>query len=276
MILMASTPMDKADIPSNQIPFVTGYGNLPAPLIVDGLRITDTKPLSNNIRFHDCLFVGSIVSDVPQNYTQIRNKVQFTGATRFHEQNPYSSSPSLNPDAADVESLLKSSMMLPNYSVDVGHFNSPNNQDVNLTGAIIAGIMDIRGNATVNGALIMTFDPEHGQFPLRDVLGNPIGNPANFNVSIGYFGDESGDSESFDPESLPLVGGVRIVGWDTNGDGLADVNSDQPQPAGSTAVPFNGYGRVMINFDPDMKLPNGIRMPLEYETLHETYREGTP
>ena len=58
------------------------------PLIINGLRCIDTKTLSNSIRFHDCLFVGSIVSDMPTYFTHARNKLQFTGATRFVQTNP--------------------------------------------------------------------------------------------------------------------------------------------------------------------------------------------
>src|SRR5262249_17903143 len=72
-VLMATTPLDKADIPANQIPYTIGYANLPDPLLIGGLRCIDTKKLSNNIRFHDCLFVGSIVSDTPTNFTNARN-----------------------------------------------------------------------------------------------------------------------------------------------------------------------------------------------------------
>ncbi len=90
MILMAEPPLDKADIPANEVSTTTGYALLPDPLIIGGQRISDTKGMSNNLRFHDCLFVGSIVSDAPSNFTQSRNKMQFTGATRFVQAHPSS------------------------------------------------------------------------------------------------------------------------------------------------------------------------------------------
>ena len=277
MILMATTPLDKADIPANQVSTTVGYNLLPNPLVIGGQRITDTKLLSNNIRFHDCLFVGSIVSDAPQNYTQIRNKIQFTGSTRFATAHPTSpNDTSLNPDSNDLSEIAKSSMMLPGYSVDLGTFNSPPTQNLQLNGAIIAGVMDIRGNADINGALMLTFAPTLGQAPMVDASGAPIGNPANFNATLGYFGPTDGDSEALDPATLPVVNGQRIVGWDTDGDGLADVNSTQPQPAGSTAVPFNGYGRINVRFNPNMTLPSGIMLPMQLDAVAGTYREGKP
>jgi hypothetical protein len=273
-ILMATTPLDKADLDSTQTTR-PGYNLLPEPLVISGKRVTDTKTRSNNIRFHDCLFVGSIVSDTPSGYTQSRNKIQFTGATRFLQQHPTSpNSATLNPDSGDLIEIRKTSMMLPNYSVDLGTFNSPPSQNLQLKGAIIAGVLDARGNVDIDGALLLTFSPTYGQGPLQDVNGNATGNPANFNTTLGYFGINDGDSESMDPATLPLVGGQRIVGWDTDGDGLADVNADQPQPSGSTPVPFYGYGRIRLRFDPNMTMPDGVMLPMQTTVVPGTYREG--
>lgn len=277
MIQSGSSPIDKGDVPLSEIgSYGVAYNTLLEPLVIGGLRVIDTKTLSNNIRFHDALFVGSIVSDTPINYTQIRNKIQFTGATKFttvHPDEP--GNPFLNPDSGDMDDILTSSMMLPNYSVDLGSFNSPPEQDVRLNGAIIAGVLDARGNTDINGSLLLTFDPEYGVAPLMDVLGAPVGNPAGFNASLGYFGGLDGDFESIDPETLPLVGGIAIVGYDTTGDGLADAPHDQPQPPGSTPVPFNGYGKINIRHDPNMRLPSGLMLPLSMPPVAGTYQEGS-
>ncbi len=272
---------DPADGPAN-------YDQFPDPPMIGGEVRDSTDPLrntklwSNNLRFHDCLFVGSIVSDTPREYWHVRNKIQFTGSTRFmHEHPEKPEDPALNPTEEAMEEIVKSSMMLPNYSVDIGSFNSPTDtfvggptpQNVNLSGTIVAGILDIRGNANVDGTLLLTFAPTAGEGPLQQG-GLPVGNPAGFNATIGYFGPEDGDGESLDPESLPVVGGVRIVGWDVDGDGLADVGPNQPQPAGSTPVPFYGYGRITLNWNPHLPMPDGIMLPLSLEPLAHTYREG--
>lgn len=278
MIIMAqSTPLDKADVPASSASSITNFSQLPDPLVVAGRRVIDTKTVSNNIRFHDCLVVGSIVSDKPGIYTQVRNKLQFTGSTRFTQTHPdYPTDASKNPDAADMTEIAKSSMMLPNYSVDIGTFNSPPSQNVQLSGAVVAGVLDMRGNVSLDGALLLTFNPVRGTAPMIDALGNPVGNTANYNTTIGYFGPSDGDSESLDPATLPIVGGIRIVGWDTNGDGLADVAATSPQPSGSTAVPFYGYGRIQLRFNPNMTLPNGIMLPMHADVIAGSYREGRP
>ncbi|MBY0263771.1 MAG: hypothetical protein K2Q20_15610, partial [Phycisphaerales bacterium] len=94
------------------------------------------------------------------------------------------------------------------------------------------------------------------------------------NTTLGYFGGTDGDGEALDPSTLPLVGGVPIVGYDTDGDGIADVNAGQPQPPGSAVVPFNGYGRVEIYWNPDLPMPDGILLPLSVVSRPSTYREG--
>ncbi|MEX2218448.1 MAG: hypothetical protein WD749_06765 [Phycisphaerales bacterium] len=275
-VMMATTPLDKADIPADEAPITQGYDTLPDPLVIDGARVVDTKRFSNNIRFHDCLFVGSTVTENPITYTQTRNKVQFTGGTRFTTKHPTEpDNPNLNPSPEHLPEIAKSSMMLPNYSVDIGSYNSPPSQNVKLKGAIVAGVLDIRGNADLEGSLLLTFKPVLGEAPLLDVMGVPAGNPAMFNSTIGYFGPEDGDDEALDPDTLPVVNGVRIVGWDTDGDGIADLGPGASPPAGAVAVPFHGFGRITLRFDPTMKLPDGILLPLQIDSRRETYKEAS-
>ena len=285
-----TAPLDKSDF----LEYTTGnvadgpanYSSFPNPPVINGVTQTganrNTKLYSNNIRFHNCLFVGSIVSDTPTVYTNVRNKLQFTGSTQFTTVNPNApNNASLNPTPAEMQLINTSSMMLPNYSVDVGQFNAPTDsyasgpksQNVNLQGTIVAGVMDIRGNAYINGAMFLTFNPVAGQGPLQQ-FGQPVGNTANFNCTLGYFGPGDGDGESVDPTTLPIINGKRIVGWDTDGDGIPDVPSSQAQPPGSTAIPFYGYGRIILNWNPKIAMPDGIMLPVSAAPIDLTYQEG--
>lgn len=286
----ATDPLDKSDFARYFTGQITdgpaNYDQFPDPPVINGATVTgdarNTKRYSNNIRFHNCLFVGSLISDTPQQYTHVRNKFQFTGGTRFAQQHPEEpNNAQLNPNPDDLEEIVKTSLMVPNYSVDIGSFNSPTDtfaggppaQNVQLSGTVVAGVLDIRGNTTIDGALLLTFAPTLGEGPLQH-MGLPIGNPADFNSTIGYFGPEDGDQESLDPESLPIINGVRIVGYDTDGDGIADVPFDQPRPPGATDVPFYGYGRIRLNWNPDLPMPDGVLLPLSALPLNMTYREG--
>ena len=280
--------LDKADFRKTARP--VNFADLLEPIVIDGRRVTDTKLMSNNIRFHDCMFIGSIVSDTPTQYTPTRNKLQYTGATRFLREHPdpdKQSDERYRPDSEDEELIDLSSMMLPGYSVDLGTFNSPPTQDVQLGGVVVAGVMDIRGNAAIDGALLMTFKPKPGEAPLVDQFGVPVGNPAMFNTTLGYFGPEDGDEESLDPTTLPevmaedpITGEMRlqkIVGYDTDGDGLADLAHDDPDiPAEAVPVPFYGYGRVNLRFNPNMVLPDGIMLPMQVRVMPGSYQEGRP
>lgn len=237
-------------------------------LEISGVKHVNTKPLGNNIRFHNCTFVGSIVADKPVNYTHVRNKLQFTGGTKFVTKHPEQpNNPDLNPDSGDMEAIVKSSMLLPHYSVDIGENNASPDQDVNLQGLIIAGVLDVRGNASIHGALLLTFEPSLDD-PALQHFGQPVGNPADFNITLGYFGADEGDAEGLAPFEY---NGEMIVGFDTDGDGRADTIS----PAdGGEPVPFNGYGRITMTFDPDIVMPDGLISPLHIEPIALSYHEG--
>ncbi len=288
---------------SYSTPGAPNYDTLPDPLTVpvdlngDGTandQVTDSKKLANNIRFHDCLFIGSIVADKPVVYTHTRNKLQFTGATRFTDEHPTSpDDPTYALSSQEQSVTSKSSMMLPQYSVDIGANNSPQAQDVTLRGAVIAGVLDVRGNTTIDGVLLLTFKPEYGEAPLS-LYGTPVGNPMGFNMTLGYFGPDEGDAEGVDLSTLADLDadGIKDIGWDTARDPVTGALI----PAGTTpvleawfdgvpdteagasdlkrAIPFNGYGRIVLNLDPNLILPDGLSAPISIAPLSHTYLEG--
>jgi hypothetical protein len=236
-------------------------------LVVDGVKYATTKPLSNNVRFESCTFVGSVVADKPTVYTHVRNKLQFTGATRFFREHPdFPDDPTYNPQAADQSEIDKSAMLLPHYSVDIGKNNASPDQDVNLRGLIIAGVLDIRGNTHIDGALLLTFKPSSSD-PALQHFGQPAGNPANYNITLGYFGSEDGDEEGLAPFEF---NGDLIVGFDLDGDGYVDST----EPGLGVPVPFNGYGKVVIDWNPNLSMPDGLLSPVSSEPIRATYREG--
>ena len=215
-------------------------------------EVQDSKVLSNNLRFEDCTFLGSLAGDTPGEYTHWRNKVQITGASRFFAD-PDDPDLKNQPDAADLEDLLnslpteqvtemkKSSIMMPGWSVDVGSFTNETGLEpestprVDLRGLIIAGILDIRGTAAVKGTLLMTFRPVSGEGPLFY-----DGQTDAFNTTIGYFGPDDGDGEGSDP-----------------------LDPD-----------FSGFGEILLKYDDEIVLPDGIPWPILAEPISASYREG--
>jgi hypothetical protein len=218
---------------------------------VGGVLVDDTRPYSNNIRFHNCTFAGSIICDPTNQYTHVRNKIQFTGSTTFTLDHP---------DLTEEQKaeLAKSSIMMPGYSVDVGNFTNQIGEKVELQGTIIAGVLDVRGSADVHGTLLMTFRPAEGDGPL--FYG---GTPDGFNTTIGYFGPDDGDAESVDPSTLT----------DTDGDGVADIGMDLD--GDGVNDPFEGFGEITVRYNPDAKLPDGIPWPIKIAPVDGTYVEGT-
>ncbi|MHC4106533.1 MAG: hypothetical protein ACYSTY_00455 [Planctomycetota bacterium] len=218
----------------------------------DSTPVPDTRDESNNIRFHNCTFLGSVAAPKPDEYTHWRNKLQMTGTTRFYID-PDDPDLALQPDAGEIQAILdamnpndlaelaKSSLLVPGWSTDVGNFNNEVAADpadtpkVKLKGTIVSGILDVRGTADIHGTMLMTFRPVVGEGPL--FYG---GLPDAFNTTIGYFGPSDGDGEGVDPDDAS----------------------------------FTGFGEITLRYDPDAKLPDGIPWPVRIEAEPTSYFEG--
>ncbi len=169
---------------------------------VNGTVVSDTKPYGNNIRFDDCQFEGPVVSGAPdgsqpEQYTHVRNKVTFTGNTSFD----FDQAPS-----DDQRKLYeRSSLLLPHISVEMGSFQEGASSDetLELSGAVVAGVIDMRGQIEVRGTLITTFEPVSGIAPVKG------GTSPQFNTTLGYFSQGQGDLEA----NLPSggLGKIRLI-----------------------------------------------------------------
>jgi len=199
---------------------------------VNGTTVADTKPLANNLRFHSCNFEGSVVSDVPQAFSHVRNKASFTGTTRFANLANIEESPDLN--ALERDQLSRSTILMPNFSVEMGTYVSPHDstETVNLSGAIVAGILDVRGNARIDGTVITTFQPESSEDPTNPVVGQTS---PQFNTTLGYFPSSAGDLEA--------------------------------------EMPAHGLGMIQLRYNPTLPLPDGIYGPIQILPQMLTYRE---
>lgn len=159
-------------------------------------EIGDTKTVSNNVRFDGCTFEGAVVSSAPQQFTHIRNKISFTGTTSFEIDDSVNLTD-------DEKSLFKRSTILsPHYSLEIGTFVSPLHDDetVELSGMIVAGLVDMRGQIKINGSIVTTFVPEANMAPVVGATS------PQFNTTLGYFSSASGDLEAEMPaEGLGMI-----------------------------------------------------------------------
>lgn len=164
----------------------TDYGGPADPL--------GTKQVANNIRFDDCTFNGSIVTESPNEFTHVRNKLSFTGTTRFILDTPLT--------AAEKKLFRRSTLLAPHFSVEMGTFIAPDDiqETVEMSGTIVTGVLDMRGQVKIIGTLLTTFNPVSNTGP---VLGETS---PQFNTTLGYFSSSSGDLES----ELP-VNGVGVI-----------------------------------------------------------------
>ena len=212
-VTFIETSADNGDTNYNYAGMMEADGSLKYPdrvANVDGADVADTRDVSNNVRFHGCTFEGGIVSDVPDEYTHVRNKISFTGPTQFEIDG------SANLSASEKQLYKRSTILTPHYSVELGTFVDPYGSDetVELSGTIVAGLIDIRGQVNVDGTILTTFEPVSGQSP---VVGETS---PQFNTTLGYFSSSDGDLETEMPnagvgvihlrynENMPLPDGI--------------------------------------------------------------------
>jgi hypothetical protein len=109
-------------------------------LYVDCSKSTSTY--YNNVRFENCTFNGVIVTDVPQSFKWQNNCLYFTGEATFD----------------NTSSVQEATILAPHFNVNLGNTNPLQSENNILTGAIIGGIVDVRGNAQIYGTIISMCD----------------------------------------------------------------------------------------------------------------------
>jgi hypothetical protein len=96
----------------------------------------------NNVRFENCTFNGVIITNVPQVFKWQQNCLYFTGEATFNNQS----------------SVQEATILAPHFNVNLGNTNPQQSDNNILTGAIIGGIVDVRGNAQIYGTIISMCD----------------------------------------------------------------------------------------------------------------------
>jgi len=111
-------------------------------LYIDCYKTRTSKSYTNNVRFENCTFNGTIITDVPQSFNWINNCLYFTGEAAFNNQS----------------GIQEATILAPHFNVNLGNTNPQQSDNNILTGAIVGGIVDVRGNAQIYGTIISMCD----------------------------------------------------------------------------------------------------------------------
>jgi Tfp pilus assembly protein PilX len=96
----------------------------------------------NNVRFENCTYNGVIVTDTPEVFKWMHNALYFTGEATFE----------------NTSSIQEATVLAPHFNVNLGNTNPTQSENNVLTGAIVGGIVDVRGNAQIHGTIISMCD----------------------------------------------------------------------------------------------------------------------
>jgi len=129
----------------------------------------------NNVRFENCAFNGAIVTSVPSDFYWQKNVLYFTGSAIF-----------------DNQYMAEATILAPNFNVNIGNTKELESESESvLTGMVVGGIVDVRGNANISGTILSMYDP------------GPLGSmAAQYGTNVG-FSDEN--NESGIPEDVGTI-----------------------------------------------------------------------
>lgn len=130
-----------------------------------------TSSYYNNVRFEDCNFNGVIVTNTPNQLSWQRNALYFTGSATFN----------------NTSSIQEATILAPHFNVNLGDANNGNVQDNAenvIKGAVVGGIVDVRGNATIEGTIISMCDTSQWSSGFVTNIGATLDDGGSETVSI--------------------------------------------------------------------------------------------
>jgi Tfp pilus assembly protein PilX len=137
-------------------------------LYVDAGKTTSNY---NNVRFDNCHFNGTIVSNTPQAFNWQQNALYFTGSATFQNN-----------------TSAEATILAPHFNVNLGNANPVAGTDNVLRGAIVGGIVDVRGNAEVYGTIISMADTSSYTSGYVTNIGATLNDGGSETVAIGDIG----------------------------------------------------------------------------------------
>jgi len=130
-----------------------------------------TSSYYNNVRFENCTFNGIIVTDTPDELKWQNNALYFTGTATF--QNDF---------------MEEATILAPHFNVNLGNTNPQEGDNNVLTGAIIGGIVDIRGNAEIYGTVLSMCDTTQWSSGYVSNIGATLGDGGSETTEAGDVG----------------------------------------------------------------------------------------
>ncbi len=147
----------------------------------------------NNVRFENCTFNGVIVTDVPQSLKWMQNSLYFTGEATFE----------------NTSSIQEATILAPHFNVNLGNTNPEQSENNVLTGAIIGGIVDVRGNAQIYGTIISMADTSQWSSGYVTNIGATLDDGGSETTEVGDVGviDITPDKNNLLPSGIssPIV-----------------------------------------------------------------------
>ncbi len=141
----------------------------------DGILYIDCQKSGyhyNNARFENCSFNGTIVTDVPQQFKFKHNCLYFTGEATFE----------------NTSGIEQATILAPHFNVNLGNTNPEQSDNNILTGAIIGGIVDVRGNAQIYGTIISMCDTSQWSSGYVTNIGATLGDGGSETTEPGDVG----------------------------------------------------------------------------------------
>jgi hypothetical protein len=147
----------------------------------------------NNVRFENCTFNGVIVTDVPETFQWRNNCLYFTGEAAFE----------------NTSSVQEATILAPHFNVNLGNTNPEQSENNILTGAIIGGIVDVRGNAQIYGTIISMCDTTQWSSGYVTNIGATLDDGGSETTELGDIGviDITPDEDQMLPNGIisPII-----------------------------------------------------------------------
>jgi len=133
---------------------------------------TSTSTYYNNVRFENCTFNGTIITNVPNQLKWQNNCLYFTGEAAFN-------------NTSDIQ---EATILAPHFNVNLGNTNPVQSDNNVLTGAIVGGIVDVRGNAQIYGTIISMCDTTQWSSGYVTNIGATLGDGGSETTELGDIG----------------------------------------------------------------------------------------